>query len=35
MKLDLSLALLEAKLHSIDENNALGYSTSQKDTDLQ
>ncbi|XP_066322814.1 uncharacterized protein [Miscanthus floridulus] len=36
VKLDLSLALLEAKLHSIDENNnALGHSTSQKDSDLQ
>ncbi|OEL37979.1 hypothetical protein BAE44_0001002 [Dichanthelium oligosanthes] len=30
VKLDSSLALLEAKLHSIDQNNALGHSTSQK-----
>lgn len=30
VKLDSSLTLLEAKLHSIDDTNALGHSTSQK-----
>uniref|UniRef100_A0A0D9W3C4 Uncharacterized protein n=1 Tax=Leersia perrieri TaxID=77586 RepID=A0A0D9W3C4_9ORYZ len=30
VKLDSSLALLEAKLHSIDDANALGHSTNQK-----